>query len=234
MTGAEVYLQPALVLHRRAYRESSLLIDAITRDYGVVSLIAKGVRREKSRTAVLLQPFCRLQVSFLNKNELKTLIGVELIESFALERLALYCGFYVNELLQRLCVRHDACPELFDRYQACLQALSVDEGVERALRYFELDLLTLLGFGVDLEQDAASQALVQPDRRYDYQPAFGMVENSNGMVSGETLFRLAHQRDLSGPAAGEAKQLLRKMLDEHLAGRPLKSREVLANIIKYL
>jgi DNA repair protein RecO (recombination protein O) len=43
-----VSLEPAYVLHGRPYRESSLLLEAFTRDHGRVGLVARGAR-SKSR-----------------------------------------------------------------------------------------------------------------------------------------------------------------------------------------
>ena len=100
MTGYMVHLQPGFILQQRPYRETSVLLDVFTRDFGVITLLAKGVRKEKSKTAGLLLPFALLQLSYVDKNELKLLNQVEFQDVYALERLALYCGFYVNELLQ--------------------------------------------------------------------------------------------------------------------------------------
>ena len=101
MSDTVFYSQPAYILHQQNYRESSLLIDVLTRDLGRISLIAKGVRKAKSKTASayfgLLSP-CRL--SFVGKSDLKTLTDVEKTGiTQELSGLALYCGFYVNELI---------------------------------------------------------------------------------------------------------------------------------------
>ena len=97
MTDQSVSLQPGFILQQRAYRESSVLLEVFTRDHGIVSLVAKGVRKQKSTLAGVLQAFTQLQVSYLGRHELKTLTHAEYVQHFALQRLALYCGFYVNE-----------------------------------------------------------------------------------------------------------------------------------------
>lgn len=234
MSDAVVYLQPALILQHRPYRESSLLLDVFTRDFGIISMLAKGVRREKSKTAGLLLPFSLLNISYLDRGELKTLVRAEYLSSYPLQRLALYCGFYVNELVQKFLHKHDPHPELFARYQRCLQELSQGDAIEQTLRYFEIDLLTEAGYGGQLDIESVTGVAVEQQRRYNFSPGFGMVEDAHGSVSGETLLMLAAQESLSRTALSEAKLLLRKMLDVHLQGRPLKSRDVLAKIIKYL
>lgn len=234
MSGQSVQLQPALILRERRYRESSLLLELFTRDYGIVSLLAKGARRQKSTVAGILQPFNLLSVSYLDRNELKTLTQAEFVLAYPLQKLALYCGFYVNELLQRFLHRHDPHPELFQQYQACLQGLTAGEAIEQTLRYFELNLLRETGYAVDLGRDSLSGDPVQNSRRYRYQPGVGMQLDSQGEIGGDTLLRLEAALPLTGYNLAEAKVMLRKMIDAQLQGGPLKSREVLGRIIKYL
>ncbi|MDD4915262.1 MAG: DNA repair protein RecO [Methylococcales bacterium] len=231
---AAVHLQPGFVLQHRSYRETSLLLDVFTRDYGIVSMLARGVRKEKSRLAGLLQPFSLLDISYLGRNELKTLVGAELTNSYDLQRLALYCGFYVNELLQRFLHKDDPHPQLFADYQHCLCGLAADGNVEQTLRYFELQLLQESGYGVQLDRECRSGAGIQGAQRYGFSPGDGMVADADGPVSGHTLALLAAGVALDAVALAEAKLLLRKMLDSRLQGRPLKSRDVLTNIIKHL
>lgn len=234
MTEAVVYLQPALILQHRPYRESSLLLEVFTRDFGIISLLAKGVRKEKSKTAGLLLPFSLLNLSYLDKNELKVLVQAEFVANYPLQRLALYCGFYVNELVRKFLHKHDPHPELFIRYQLCLNDLSMNEGVEQVLRYFELDLLMEAGYGAELDVDGMTGDTVNNQQRYSFSPGFGMVADAGGLISGKTLKVMAIREALDGSSLVEAKHLLRRILDAHLQGRPLKSREVLAKIIKYL
>ncbi|QPK61546.1 DNA repair protein RecO [Methylomonas sp. LL1] len=234
MTESAVYLQPAFILQHRPYRESSILLEVFTRDYGIVSILARGVRKEKSKMAGLLLPFSLLHLSYLDKNELKILTQAEYGSSYPLQRLALYCGFYVNELLRKFLHNHDPHPRLFLRYQTCLRDLSDGAAIEQTLRYFELDLLEQAGYATQLDVDQSGNRIVESRRRYRFLPGSGMVEDSLGHVSGATLLALSIKAALVGPALPEAKQLLRNMLDEHLQGRPLKSRDVLAKIIRYL
>ena len=136
--AAVVYLQPAVVLQHAPYRETSVLLEMFTRDYGTISVLARGVRKEKSKIAGLLQPFMLLKISYSDKNELKTLTQVEFVNSFSLLRLALYCGFYVNELLQKFLHKEDPYPELFNRYLRCLQELALADKIRRHEKFFWL------------------------------------------------------------------------------------------------
>ncbi|MFM8341918.1 MAG: DNA repair protein RecO [Methylomonas sp.] len=233
MDEAVVYLQPAFILQHRHYRETSLLLEVFTRDFGLVSLLAKGVRKEKSKTAGLLLPFTLLQISYLDKNELKLLTNAEFLEAYDLQRLGLYCGFYVNELVQRFLHKHDPNPALFVRYQQCLHALLTDDRIEQTLRYFELDLLEQAGYAIELDVDSRSGKTVQAERRYQFEVNLGMVEHTTG-IDGRTLLAISERNELDSVALSQAKQLLRILLAQHLQGKPLKSRAVLANVIQYL
>ena len=77
MDETKVFLQPAFILQHRKYRETSLIIDVLTRDFGIVSILAKGVRKKKSKLAGLLLAFTALKISYSGKNELKILTHVE-------------------------------------------------------------------------------------------------------------------------------------------------------------
>ena len=231
--SAQVALQSGFILHQRPYRESSLLLDVFTRDHGVIPVLARGVRKSKSKLAGVLQPFFMLQISYLDKNDLKLLTHAELQQAYALQRLALYCGFYVNELVQKLLHKHDPHPELFACYADCLYRLSTCSSVEATLRYFELDLLEHCGYGFDLSIDANSGAPVQTGWRYHYVPGMGIVTATEGFISGATLLTLAMREPLQAQMLPEAKQLSRRMLDSHLSGQVLKSREVLLAMFRY-
>lgn len=230
MSATAVYLQPAFILQHRPYRETSLLLEVFSRDYGIIPVLAKGVRKEKSKLAGVLLPFCLLRISYLDKNELKTLTEAEFVCNYPLQRLSLYCGFYVNELLQVFLHQHDPHPELFQNYQACLADLLANQTIEQTLRYFELSVLEESGYGAELNIDQE----IEGCQRYEFFPGQGLIADTKGCVSIETLKLLSCRSPLSSAALPEAKQLLRKMLDEHLQGKPLKSRDVLAKIIKYL
>jgi len=233
MRESAVYLQPAFILQHRPYRETSQLLEVYTRDFGIVSVLAKGVRQEKSKLAGVLLPFTLIQISYLDKNELKLLTRAEFVRHYAPQRLALYCGFYLNELLQRFLFRHDPHPELFADYQTCLDELCKGLNIEQTLRYFELEILEACGYGVELAVDRSHRP-VDSRRRYSFQPNAGLVEDVGGCISGASLQALSIKAPLSGAALAEAKQFLRTMLDAHLQGKPLQSREVLAKMIKYL
>lgn len=230
MTESAVYLQPAFILQQRKYRETSLIIDALTRDFGRISLLAKGVRKTKSKTAGLLQPFIPLTISFVGNAELKTLTDVEMVQPFSeIKGLALYCGFYINELVGCFLHKYDPHPEVFGYYSECLSGLAEGSNREAALRLFELGLLDCAGYGLQLEYDD-NEKPIEPFKKYDFNVGQGPVETVNGQISGETLQALS-SRELTGPQVlSEAKILMRTVIDVYLQGRQLKSRAVINKV----
>lgn len=241
MTEAVVYLQPAFILQQHKYRETSLIIDALTRDFGRVSLLAKGVRKAKSKTAGMLQPFIPLIISYVGKAELKTLSNVELSAGFGQTRginiisgdikgLALYCGFYINELVVCFLHKYDPHPEVFDHYRECLSGLMGGASTEAALRQFELNLMECVGYGLQLRFDGTGEP-IEPLKRYDFNAGHGAVEAINGQFSGQTLLAL-NARELADPQVlSEAKILMRMVIDVYLQGRQLKSRGVINKVL---
>ncbi len=234
MTNTAVQLQPAFILQHKKYGESSLILDVLTRDFGVVSILAKGVRKSKSKTAGLLLAFSALRISYIGKNELKILTHVELAEPCAqLKGISLYCGFYINELIHRFLHKHDPHPEVYAEYHRCLALLAENQEIEQILRFFELNLIDHIGYGFQLNLDSQTDASVEPIKHYCWQAELGMVEDSKGYVTGKTLLALEARESLDQQALNEAKQLMRRVIDFQLQGNSLKSRAVLAKIIRF-
>ncbi len=235
-------LQPAYVLHLQPYRESSALLNLFTRDQGRVAIVARGVRRSRSSSRVLLQAFTPLLVSWSSRGELGTLTGVERGSALSpLAGQALISGLYLNELVMRLTHRFDPHPELFACYAQAIGSLAgVSAGagtaIEDGLRQFEKHLLQELGYGLLLERDARSAQLVRPEALYRYhiqhgpvlhQPGQGQDGDSQGVpVHGRTLLALLNGSALGEQERAEAKRLMRAEIDSHLGGRPLASRRM--------
>jgi DNA repair protein RecO (recombination protein O) len=231
MTETAVTLQPAFVLQQHNYRETSLIIDVLTRDFGRLSVLAKGVRKAKSKTAGLLQPFVPILISYVGRSELKTLTAVEMTESFGkLSGLALYCGFYVNELISCFLHKHDPHPDVFVQYQSCLISLTQESVIEPALRTFELDLLDSIGYGLHSEVGDAKQNINSSTYLFDAER--GLVVAEHGLFSEKTLRAIQLRQFNDAEVLSEAKVLMRQVIDTHLQGRQLKSRVVINKLIK--
>lgn len=226
-------LVPAYVLHRRPYRDTSVLAECYTRPHGRIGLVARGARAPRARLAAVLQPFQRLLVSFAGRGELAALRGAEADGlPTALGGAALAAGFYANELLMRACLREDPHPALFDAYAALLETLAADGVREATLRAFELTVLREIGYAPTLAHDAAG-APVEPAAAYRYQPGQApqrVIEGAAGSVPGRVLLALG-----AGMLDGQdratlraARAVLRAELRAHLGDRPWQSRRLYA------
>lgn len=231
----EVLLEPGFVLHHRPFRNSSLVVDCLTAHYGRVGLVAQGARRAGGRRA-LIQPFLPLRLSWVRRGELGRLIQVEAASpGTELSGQGLLAGFYVNELLLRLVARGDRNDEVFSCYSSCLLDLGEGGGVARTLRLFELGLLDALGYRVSLERDTRSGEPLLPDGSYTFElengPTAAGARTAEETYSGRQLIAL-RERSLDDPdTLRAAKRLLGRVLRSYLGDRPLKSREVLKEII---
>ncbi len=226
-------LRDAFLLHRRNFRETSLLLDIFSRDHGILRLIAKGAMRGRVGRFGVLQPFAPLSLGWTLRGEPPVLTAAEARgKAFDLSGKALFCGFYLNELLLRLLPEHDPHPGIFSTYGQCLERLQCGEHLDESLRFFELALLDEIGYGLMLEHDADSGEEIRPERHYVYHIEHGPVESAPGdtTIRGSVLLGL---RDgcLPGPVEiNQAKRLMRRVINHHLGGRPLKSRELFVSI----
>ena len=217
--------EPAFVLHRRQYSETSLLLELYTATQGRVGVLAKGARGRHSTLPALLQPFQPLRIEAAGRGELLRLAGVEADgPAIALAGQAALAGLYVNELMVRLCPRGDPHPRLHGRYERVLQGLAEPASMAWELRRFERDLLDELGYGGDYARDA-SGGRIEGGMRYRLEPQSGFVGVADGEegISGSALLALA--LDQSPPAAElrELRKLLRQLIAAHLEGEPLRS-----------
>lgn len=225
--------QPAFTLHTRPYRESSLLIDVFSRDYGRKTLLAKGIRNLKSRNRMATLPFSPLSIGWSGKGDLPVLTQAEHDgRVHLLKGKEQICGFYANELLVRMLHRHDPHPALFDAYEDLVNVLGRAAGVEIQLRIFEKILLRELGYALELEREANGSSPVQPGERYRYVPLHGVIrvrrdDGAGPTVSGSALLALSREEFKDKHTVDECKQLMRGIISHQLGRYQLQSRNLL-------
>lgn len=225
--------QPAYVLHSRAYRETSLLLECLTRDHGRVGVVARGVRGERARTRrAQLEPFQALAMDLLMRGEMATLTAVESVGSS--QRLtgdAGLSGLYLNELVVRLTVRQDPLPALFDAYAQTLARLLGNESLAWTLRRFERDLLQAIGYGLQLPFDSATGEPLVPELSYRYLAEQGAVRCTAGheqALLGSDLLALANDEMPDARGLKSLRDMMRNVIRFHLGGGELRAWRVLA------
>ncbi len=227
--------QPGFVLHTYPYRETSLIVETLTAQFGRVALLAKGARRPRSAVRGLLMAFQPLTFSWFGKRELRTLKNAEWQGGqLPLAGSALMCGFYLNELILKLLPRDDPHPQLFAHYQTALRELG--EGVSQsvALRRFEKRLMQELGYAMLLDVDAQDETPIDAQSIYFYEMDRGPVRQSalqnSVQLRGKTLLDMACD-DYSDPTTlAQAKQLMRGLIQHHLGGDNLQTRQLLKDL----
>ena len=220
--------QPVYILHSRPYRETSLLMDALTRDHGQIGLVARGVRKEKSRWRGLLQPLQPLRIGWSGNGELVTLTAAE--PGPALPTLtgdALFAGIYLNELVLRLGRRGDDQGQTFGDYEQCLQRLAAGESMGWTLRRFERDFLQNLGYALPLTHSADDRSAIEPDREYDYEveagPRAPLSATSGLRLRGSSLLALAADQVPDNAGLRDLRRLMRLVIRHHLGGGVLNA-----------
>lgn len=230
--------QRGFVLHRREYSETSLLVDFFTENNGRITLLAKGARRPRSPLKAVLQPFTPLLLRWTGKGELKTLTKAEPASlTLPMNTLALYSGFYVNEVLTRVLENQTAYPELFQYYLQCITQLATQpERIEPILRTFEFRTLKALGYAVNFTLCAATGDEIDAKMTYQFRANEGFVASllqNNQTFLGRDLLAF-EQLDFSDKSVQQAaKRFTRLALKPYLGSQPLKSRELFQSILPH-
>ena len=234
--------EPAFVLHSYPYRETSLILEALTRQHGRVALVARGARRPRSILRGSLMSFQPLTLSWFGKHELRTLHSAEWQGGQPqLYGKALLCGLYLNELLLNLMVRDDPHEKLFDCYKHAVQRLATEGDHASILRCFEKHLLQELGYALLLTGEADSNEPIDPSVTYCYVFERGAVRATSSSLDkldasvgvsilGKTLQDIASDDYCDTLSALQSKQLMRMLLNQYLAGKTLHTRELIKDL----
>ena len=227
-----IQLEPGFLLHQRDFRDSSRIVEFLTRDHGRICLFARGVRRAGSPLAALLQPFAPLLLSWSGSGDGGTLSACEAAgPRSSLPAAVLMSGFYLNELLLKLLGREDSHPDVFEVYALALAGLAAPGEEQRALRLFEKRLLESLGFGIDYTHLAASGEAICADAYYHVRAERGVTGRADrpggeGVFAGRELLSFAAEELADAASLAAAKRLMRAALDAPLDGREIRTRTV--------
>jgi DNA repair protein RecO (recombination protein O) len=222
-----VAAQPAFVLHARPWRETSVIVELLTRDHGRVGVVARGLttaKRHPLRAA--LQPLQAIRVDYEQRGELARLVQAEAVDAAPmLQGERLMAAFYVNELLLKLTPRHDAAQALFELYARVRDDLGGAAPLAWTLRRFERDLLDALGVGLPWDQVADGEPVLARGR-YRIDPELGPLPETRRLehsISGEALLALVEDREPAPAALAELRIALREVLQAQLGNTTLRS-----------
>ncbi|GAC1628900.1 MAG: DNA repair protein RecO [Nevskia sp.] len=228
MSRQRIEFEPAYLLSLRPYRETSQLLELLSRNHGRIGLVARGARGPKAKQRGLLAPFRPLLLSWVEGGDLGTMTGVEAAgPEITLAGERIFHGWYVNELLLKLLQRHDPHPALHDDYGTALNRLAGSgTEAEAALRVFEKRLLEQLGYGLPLDAD------FEAETRYAFRPAEGFVPTPDPERSfaGSSLRALRDERLDTREALRDARRLLRTALEPHAPVAALRTPRLLREL----
>ena len=246
MAARRISDEPAYVLHRYDWSETSLILEVFTRHHGRLALVAKGVKRPSSSFRPILLPLQPLHLAFGGDAEIKTLKSAEWQGGHVMPTgEALMSGYYLNELLLSLLAREDPHPLLFDVYASVVQLIASAHGevLEAALRTFELLLLREIGLLPQLDAQTMTLLALHPDERYTLVPEGGLRQSGaqdRASLSGAQWMalqqalseRVAFSATLHAcvAVASELKPQLRTLLNYHCGVPNLRTRQMMIDL----
>lgn len=227
MNDQDQYLNrtEGVVLHKRPHKESGFLVDLFTREYGRLTVFARGRANPK-------KPLNHLELFTYSAWYLKEGRAFHFIQefddlfAFRLQGREIWTAYYLNELLLRTLPRHQPGEELFQIYYRILVVLQGGEEVEPYLRQFESTLLAYLGILPDLMYDAAGDEIT-PDKRYylSYDEGVLPIEYPGTYpISGRLLLKINEAEALDRQESLEYRNMMRYLLSPLLGNEPLQSR----------
>jgi len=238
--------EPAYVLHRYDWSESSLILEVFTRHYGRIALVAKGAKRPSSSFRPILLPLQPLHVAFGGDAEIRTLKSAEWQGGHVMPTGdALLSGYYLNELLLTLLARDDTHAALFDIYDKVVQVIASEHGevLQAALRTYELLLLREIGLLPALDRQTMTLAPLQGDARYVLVPEGGLrqagSEDRVSLTGAQWLKLQSAVRDdapftttlrACADMMAELKPQLRHLLHYHCGVKTLRTRQMMIDI----
>jgi DNA repair protein RecO (recombination protein O) len=237
--------EPAFVLHRYDWSESSLILEVFSRREGRIALVAKGVKRPTSQFRPVLLPLQPLLLSWGGDAEVRTLKSAQWRGGHVMPTgEALLSGSYLNELLMRLLARDDPHPGLFDHYEMAVQLLAErGDAQQLVLRAFELLLLREVGFLSDLGQEGSSLATLDPQANYLLVAESGLrlaqPEEAHSLSGAQWLaLQRAMRSDdafiatlrACAPALPALRKQLRTLLHYHCGVRVFKTRQLMLDV----
>ena len=222
----------AFLLHQRPYGNSSVMAEMFTLDNGRISVIAKGAKKPKSKFFGVLSPFSKLRITYRGKSELKTLTNVDKEDIFSdsFSKLS-YTLLYINELLIKILPQGAPQKELFNLYDKFLSEIKTSNEIDIILRRFEIDLLEMLGYGINFINEVDSGQSIDADKLYDFVPELGFKESPNGIFNGKEIISIS-KLDFENINKKKFKSLTTMAIGYSLDGGDLKSRQIFKTLKK--
>ena len=226
--------EECFLLHQRSYGDTSIIAEIFTRQSGKMSVIARGAKKPKSKFFGYLVPFSKLQITYSGRSELKTLTNIDRDLSLLDNNLSKksYSLLYINELMIKLLPKDAANEDLFNLYSNFIEAAVEEADMKFLLRSFELDLLEMLGYGINFQTDIDAHEPIKASLDYIFIAERGFqVSKKDPDFSGQDIIDIRN-RNLVNVSSNKLKQLTQATIMFCLEGKDLNSRQIFRRLQK--
>lgn len=192
-----------IVIRQVDFSETSRVVTFFTRDFGKISVLAKGARRLKSSFEAAIDLLTRCQIVFLHKStsSLDILTEARLVSRFRSPSRDVnvhYAGMYVAELLQSCSEEFDPYPQWYEAAVHTLNHLQAGEDYRTSVLRFELQTLQMLGLLPEFEECQCGRPVLNNRQNWSLWIQQGVLlcsqcrkpEHSSLLLSGELLVML--------------------------------------------
>ena len=206
-----------------------MIYDILTDSNGLMSIIAKGIKRKKD--GLSMQPFKEIQLSF-TKAKLPLLTKHEVLHSYThVSKKYMLLGLYFNELIYKLIPKNEPLLSLFNLYKDQLYYMSkVNISPENMLLRFEYLFLKEIGYEISLIYE--DNYLIDKSKQYYYEFGHGFKElNTNAdkktIVSGESIYNLFNNNFELINDTKKFRYIAKSIINENLGHKSIKSYDML-------
>ena len=205
MAALVIEHEPCYIYHIRSFRETSLILEVLSLNYGPLHVMARGAKRANSQVQGIFQPFVPLKLSMRQGRKEDGLFYLSdyeyCTEGYNFKMPDYFCGMYVNELLHHLLNAKERDLTLFASYVSTLESIAQRDHIETHLRIFELNLLESLGYGLSACDDEG--AALQPKEHYRFCFGLGFLPVPASLLQAQQ--RAARAAAAAAAAAAKAK-----------------------------
>jgi DNA repair protein RecO (recombination protein O) len=219
----------SFIIHSRPYGETSIIFDILTKEKGLVSVLAKGIKQKKDLS--ILQPSRELLLNFTNAN-LPILTKYEIFDAdnlintkFLLEIL------YFNELIYKFTPRNEPCSSLYEFYKSYVEYIkNTEDSSDIIMVGFEVLFLREIGYEITL--DHSLERSINPEKHYsyNYQSGFKEIENNKSLdisITGVDLLNLIRHKFSLISELNKVRRINKGIINRLVGEKKIKSYDIL-------
>ena len=215
------------IIHMRPFKDSSLIIEFFSQEFGLLHIIAKGIKKNKQLKSQL-QYFNFLSIQFYGKSSLKNLTSINVVENYQLTKLVdRMSALYLNELLHFSLQQGEVAELLFKSYKTALHSLP-NMKLSLVLRTFEFQLLKYVGFELSVNQFKNPNDWLTMDQNH------GLVKTTQEklkLCSASDLARFINGEKLARDELKNINKIMYAAINMSLSHKKLYSRDLLQSLL---